>query len=143
MTPTRSYYGVSSDIPLPGLTTFTYFSAAFLALTLVTDFAYMQTTVLMWKDFSSWLLLFGLIAGGIATLLWLISLALKRHRPEWPIVGLNAAVLIIAFLNSLLHAGDGWTSVVPWGIGLSALTCLLMLGSAALRRRATYNRPLR
>ncbi len=127
---------------LPGLATFSYFAAAFFALTLITDFAYIQTEVLMWQDFSSWLLLFGLIAGGLATLLWLITLAVHRHHPVWGVVILNALVLIAAVFNSLIHAGDGWTAVVPWGIGLSALTCLLMLGSAALRRRVLVDRPL-
>ncbi|MDR7124261.1 DUF2231 domain-containing protein [Pseudotabrizicola sp. 4114] len=139
-TPYSRSHGVS-DAPVPGLTTFSYFAAAFFTLTLLTDIAYIQTTVLMWKDFSSWLLFFGLIAAAVATLLWLVDLAVHRHRPMGGIVVLNVAVLICALLNSLLHAGDGWTAIVPWGVGLSALTCLLMLGSAVLRRRATVHRP--
>ncbi len=140
---TRSPHRVSgAGAPLPGLMTLADFAAAFFTLTLLTDFAYVQTTVLMWQDFSSWLLFFGLIAGGLATLLWLITLALRRHRPVWGVVILNALVLMAAFFNSLVHAGDGWTAIVPWGIGLSALTCLLMLGSAVLRRRVLFDRPL-
>ncbi|WP_103336335.1 DUF2231 domain-containing protein [Pseudotabrizicola formosa] len=141
MTPARSPYASAYDLPIPGLTTFTYFAAAFFVLTLVTDIAYLQTTVLMWKDFSSWLLFFGLIAGGIAVLLWLIDLAVHRHRPMAGVVVLNVAILICAVLNSLLHAGDGWTAILPWGVGLSALTCLLMVASALLRRRAVAHRP--
>ena len=141
MTSFPSRHSGVSDMPLPGLTAFRYFAAAFFALTLLTDIAYMQTEVLMWKDFSSWLLFFGLIAAGIATLLWLVNLAVHRHRPMGSIVALNIAVLICAVLNSLLHAGDGWTAIVPWGVGLSALTCLLMLGAAILRRRAIVHRP--
>lgn len=140
---TRSPHRVSgATAPLPGQITTTYFAAAFFALTLLTDFAYVRTMVLMWQDFSSWLLFFGLIAGGLATLLWLIALALRRHRPLWGSVVLNAMVLLAALFNSLIHAGDGWTAIVPWGIGLSALTCLLMLASAVLRRTGLFDRPV-
>lgn len=121
---------------LPGQETLTYFAAAFFTLALLTDWAYVQTTILTWQDFSSWLLFAGLVAGGIAVLLWLIGLALYRQRPVWVIVILNALVLAAAFLNSLVHAGDGWTAIVPWGIGLSLVTCVLMLASAFLRRQA-------
>jgi uncharacterized membrane protein len=35
--------------------------------------------------------------------------------------------LALAFLNNLVHAGDGWTAIVPWGIVLSAATVLAMI----------------
>jgi len=123
---------------VPGQSTLTHFSAAFFTLTLLTDWAYMQSMVLMWRDFSSWLLFVGLMVGGMSVVLWLVGLAVYRVRVSWAVVALNAAVLAAAFLNSLVHAGDGWTSVVPWGIGLSIATFLLMLVSAALRRRLLY-----
>ncbi|MFC3088561.1 DUF2231 domain-containing protein [Tabrizicola soli] len=123
---------------LPGQETLTCFAAAFFTLALLTDWAYVQTMILTWQDFSSWLLFAGLVAGGIAVLLWLIGLALYRQRPVWIIVILNALVLAAAFLNSLVHAGDGWTAIVPWGIGLSLVTCVLMLASAVLRRQAFH-----
>ena len=119
---------------IPGQETFRYFAAAFFALTLLTDWAYTPTMVLMWKDFSSWLLFAGLVVAGIAVLLWLVGLVVYRERPLWGVVFLNALVLVAAFFNSLVHAGDGWTAIVPWGFGLSVLTCLLMLVSATLRR---------
>jgi uncharacterized membrane protein len=129
-----------SDLTLPGQTTLTYFAAAFFTLTLLTDLAYMQTTILMWKDFSSWLLFAGLVAGLLGVLLWLIRLAFYRQRPLWSVIVVNSMVLAAAFLNSLLHAGDGWTYIVPWGIAVSVATCLLMLASAALGRRALINK---
>ncbi len=119
---------------LPGQTTFTYFAAAFFALTLFTDWAYVQTTILMWRDFSSWLLFAGLICGGIAVLLWFIGLFVYRQRPAWLVVLLNALILLAALVNSLVHAGDGWAAIVPYGIGLSLLTCVLMLVSGTMRR---------
>lgn len=108
------------------------FAAAFFTFTLLADAAYVQTVVVMWQDFASWTLLAGLVSGGISVLLWLAGIAVHRHRPHWPVVIVNVSVLVAAFLNSLVHAGDGWTAIVPWGIGLSAATFLLMLVSAAL-----------
>ena len=118
---------------LPGQHTLTHFAAAFFTLTLLTDWAYVQTMVVMWRDFSSWLLFAGLVAGGFGVLLWLIGLLLGRAPMLWAVVALNTVVLAVAFLNSLVHAGDGWTAIMPWGLGLSAATCLLMLASGALR----------
>jgi uncharacterized membrane protein len=123
---------------VPGQEILRSFAAAFFTLTLLTDWAYTQTTILMWKDFSSWLLFAGLVAGGVAVVLWLISLLIYRVRPFWGVILLNALVLATAFINSLVHARDGWTAIVPWGIGLSLLTCLLMIVSATLRRMAFH-----
>lgn len=131
-----AYPASSSWGALPGQETLRSFAAAFFALTLLTDWAYTQTMILMWKDFSAWLLFAGLVAGGFAVLLWLIGLAVYRRRPLWLVVVLNAVVLALAFVNSLVHAGDGWTAIMPWGLGLSLVTCLLMLVSATLRRAA-------
>lgn len=123
---------------LPGQRTLRDFAAAFFTFTLVADVAYARTVILMWQDFASWLLFAGLVAGGLSALLWLGSLAIDRHRPHWPVVILNLLVLVAAFVNSLVHAGDGWTAIVPWGIGLSVVTCLLMLASAVLSRLALW-----
>lgn len=117
---------------LPGQGTMRDFAAAFFTFTLLADTAYVQTVVIMWQDFASWTLLAGLVSGGLSVLLWLASLATHRQRPLWPVVILNVLVLVLAFLNSLVHAGDGWTAIVPWGIGLSVVTCLVMLVSATL-----------
>ncbi|TGN48601.1 hypothetical protein E4L95_18890 [Paracoccus liaowanqingii] len=136
-----SFDGAPLARPFPGAVVLTHFAAAFLALTVVTDTAYLRTTVLMWQDFSSWLLFFGLIAGGIAALFWIIGALTKRARPGWGVLGLYVLALILGFVNSLMHAGDGWTAIMPWGITLSAVTCLVMLGAALLNRRAA-RRPL-
>ena len=42
---------------------------------------------------------------------------MSDQKTQW------AAVL----LDSLVHAGDGWTGVVPYGLILSAATVLVML----------------
>lgn len=133
---TLPYSGPRPWASIPGQETLRTFAAAFFALTLLTDWAYMQTALLMWKDFSAWLLFAGAVAAGIAVLLWTIGLVVYRQEQAWLVVMLNAVVLAVAFVNNLVHAGDGWTSIVPLGIGLSLLTCVLMLVSASLRRVA-------
>ena len=68
-----SPHPIGARRPVPGLSVLTHMSAGLLALPVVTDYAYLQTTVLMWKDFSSWLLFFGLIVAGVGCVLWLIN----------------------------------------------------------------------
>jgi len=117
---------------------FEAFPIAGFSLTLASDIAYWQTENLMWQNFSSWLLACGLAGGVLAGLWWLLGLMLGWWRANWPAAALGLAILIVAFINSLVHAGDGWTAVVPWGLALSGLTVGLMLASALLGRRSRY-----
>jgi uncharacterized membrane protein len=100
-------------------------------LALVTDIIYWRTSNLMWTEFSAWLLLVGIVFGAVAALFGMIdflaSREIRARRPAWPHAIGNVAVLVLAFFNNLVHAADGWTSVVPWGLTLSALTVLVML----------------
>lgn len=100
-------------------------------LTLFTDIAYWRTANLMWQDFSSWLLFAGLVFGALAALAGIVDFFLRRTGlalyPVWPRVVGGIVVLLLAFLNSLVHAGDGWTAVVPWGLTLSVVTVLVMV----------------
>ena len=100
-------------------------------LALLTDIAYWQTGNLMWQHFSAWLLLVGLLIGALAAIAGLIDLLsrrpLRRLGLAWAHGIGNLIVLLLAFVNSLVHAGDGWTAVVPWGLVLSAVTVALML----------------
>ena len=119
------------------------FPIACFTLALLTDLAYWATANLLWQNFSAWLLFAGLAGGGLAVLGWIVRQALSRERVAWPAVIVNLLVLAAAFVNSLVHAGDGWTGVVPWGIALSAVTVLLMLVSAFLGATTIRNRSQR
>lgn len=107
-------------------------------LTLLTDIAFWQTSNLMWQNFSSWLLFAGLVFGGLAVAAGLIDFVARRWDreggPAWFHVIGTLLVLVLAFVNSLVHAGDGWTAVVPYGLVLSAATVILMLITAFTAR---------
>ncbi|MBO0902290.1 DUF2231 domain-containing protein [Jiella sonneratiae] len=120
------------------------FPAVCFTLTLASDIVYWQTANLMWQNFSAWLLFVGEVIGGLALIVGVIELLTRRSvrlaGPGWGYVVLGLIVLVVAFFNSLVHAGDGWTAVVPWGLVLSAITFLLVLVTAAVGRAATGRR---
>ncbi len=99
--------------------------------TLLTDLAYWKTAEMMWADFSAWLLAVGLVFGVLAAILGLIdffgSRLIRRLPAAWVHMVGNAAVLVLAFFNALVHSRDAWTSVVPAGLILSALTVLVLI----------------
>ncbi len=112
------------------------FPAAFFSAALATDLAYLKTAEIMWADFSAWLLFAGLIFGVLAAIVALINffthpLARRLHL-AWLHMAVSLLVLVFAFANSFIHSRDAWTSVVPTGVILSAVTVLLMLFAAWL-----------
>ncbi len=111
-------------------------------VTLLTDIAYWRTSHLMWQHFSEWLLLAGLVFGALAALAGAVDFLSRREiraqRPAWPHAIGNVVVMILALVNSFVHAADGWTGVVPWGLILSAATVLLMLVTGWLGGSLVY-----
>jgi len=99
--------------------------------TLVTDLTYWGTAEIMWADFSAWLLFAGLVMGVLAVIAGLIdflgSRSVRALAPAWLHMAGNVIVLVLAFSNALVHSRDAWTSVVPAGLVLSALTVLVLL----------------
>lgn len=102
-------------------------------LTLLADIAYWRTSNLMWQHFAEWLLFVGLVFGALAALVGAVDFFARREirasGPGWPHAIGSVVVLLLAFFNSLVHARDGWTGVVPYGLILSAATVLLMMVS--------------
>jgi uncharacterized membrane protein len=111
---------------------------------LVTDGAYAVSANVMWADFSTWLLAAGFGLGVVAAIVGLVGMiSHRRLRPRRPIAALaigGLIVLAVGLLNNLVHSRDAWTSVMPQGLALSAVTVVLIiltawLDAASLRRR--------
>ncbi len=118
------------------------FPIAFFTLALIMDVAYWQTSNLTWKHFAEWLLLAGLVGGGLAMVAGAVDLFSRREirskAQAWPHAIGNMIVLLLAFINSLVHARDGWTGVVPTGLALSVATVALMLVTGWLGAALVY-----
>jgi uncharacterized membrane protein len=121
------------------------FPIAFFSGALATDIAYAQTADMMWADFSTWLLAAGIFMGVLAAIAGLVNVMANRRvraqRQVWPLVIGSLLVLILAFFDNLVHSRDAWTSIVPTGLALSAVTVIVMLvtawlGSATVNRRS-------
>lgn len=102
------------------------FSAAF-----VTDIIYMNTAVMMWANFSVWLITAGLVMGVAAAVVGIAEALLSRHktklRPGWFHSIGNALVLALSVWNAFVHSRDAWTSVVPTGVILSGIVTVIVI----------------
>ncbi|MCO5730022.1 DUF2231 domain-containing protein [Rhizobium sp. SSA_523] len=128
MTPDQPRQIRAPAYPLSAL--FAPFTFVCFTLALATDILYWRSEMLMWQNFSSWLLLTGEVFGGLAILFGIIDFmrpSTRPWRPSFAAAGVFVCVLILAFVNSLVHAGDGWTAVVPMGLTISAATFVLLL----------------
>jgi uncharacterized membrane protein len=118
------------------------FPIACLTCALLTDVAYADTANMMWADFSAWLLAVGLGVGVLAAIVGLIGLLTHWRLRAGRVSGLYAMgsviVLVLAGLNNLVHSRDAWTSVVPVGVALSAVTVLVMVVTFWMARRLAY-----
>jgi uncharacterized membrane protein len=118
------------------------FAIACLVGTLLTDIAYWSTANVMWARFSTWLISAGVILAGLTAIAGIIDIfsdrVIRTRASIWPYVIGNLVILILAILNMLIHTRDAWTSVVPWGLALSALTVLAILITGWLRWSMFY-----
>lgn len=109
---------------------------------LLTDIVYSQSTNIMWANFSVWLITAGLAMGGLAALAGMIDYsgdgAVRRARPATPHMLVNILVLALELVNAFVHSRDGWTSVVPTGLVLSAISVLLLAIGAWLGGSLVY-----
>jgi uncharacterized membrane protein len=97
-----------------------------------TDYMYYTTALWQWANFSAWLITAGLIVTLVAAILLLIDFATGRARrlnTRSFVVVTTAALL--SLINAFVHSRDAWTSVVPQGILLSAVSTILLLTAGA------------
>jgi uncharacterized membrane protein len=99
---------------------------------LFSDIAYAASYEAQWKNFSSWLIVGGLVFGGL-TLLWaLVGLFRSDQRAAWPTLYfvLLLATWILGFINALVHAKDAWATM-PEGLILTAVVAALVMAATA------------
>jgi uncharacterized membrane protein len=98
---------------------------------LLTDLTYWRTAEMMWADFSVWLITVGLIMGFLTAIAGLVdflfSRAIRAQRLAWVHMLGNLFVMLLSLFNVLVHGRDGWTSVVPTGLILSAAVVFVLL----------------
>ena len=99
--------------------------------TLLTDLAYWATANMQWAVISSWLLTVGLVVALFAVIAGFIDflgdVRIRNLRGVWVHAIGNAVALILSIINAFIHSRDGYTSVVPTGLVLSALVVLILL----------------
>jgi uncharacterized membrane protein len=101
---------------------------------LVTDIAYWQSANMQWANFSAWLLAGGLVIALFAAIVAIIDfIADARVRAlgfahEYAYG--NVLAWLVAIINSFVHSRDAYTSVVPTGLILSAITVLILLATS-------------
>lgn len=112
----------------------------------ITDVIYTRNADMMWTNFSAWLLAIGLFTAGLATLAgvidWYRHRGVYRNRLGWPLLLGNIIVLVLALFDNFIHTRDAWTSVVPTGLLLSALTALSILITATFAATRPTQYPL-
>lgn len=111
------------------------FPVAYFCLAFITDIAYSRSYNLQWQYFSIWLIVAGLVMGGLAIVLggveWLVRRRSAGRGSGWHIL-LTITAWLLALLNAFVHSRDGWTAVVPEGLILSGIVALLILFAAGL-----------
>jgi uncharacterized membrane protein len=96
---------------------------------LLSNWAYAASYQVQWTNFASWLIAGGLVLTGVA-LLWAVidifrARATRARRGAVYLLLLTSTV-VVAFINSLVHAKDGWAAM-PAGLWLSLVVVLLGL----------------
>lgn len=109
------------------------FPVALYPAALLSDITYLNTAVIQWTNFSSWLIAGADVSAGLVLAWALVSQFLGRTRQRgWAYVIVVALMFIAGVLNAFQHARDGWHSVGTFGLVLSILCTILAFVAAFL-----------
>tara|TARA_R100000365_G_C2740056_1_gene68792 strand:- start:335 stop:763 length:429 start_codon:yes stop_codon:yes gene_type:complete len=109
------------------------FPVALYPAALLSDITYLNTAVIQWTNFSSWLIAGADVFAGLVLAWALVSQFLGRTRQRgWAYVIVVALMFIAGVLNAFQHARDGWHSVGTFGLVLSILCTILAFVAAFL-----------
>jgi uncharacterized membrane protein len=149
--PTRNVdsFGPTGDVRVRTLLhrSFIGTGGVLLIAALGTDYVYYTTALWQWANFSAWLITAGLMVIGVAVLILLIDFATGRaDRLNPGSFILFTAAALLSLVNAFVHSRDAWSSVVPQGILLSALSTILLIiagarGWSLAKRRTSEDRP--
>jgi uncharacterized membrane protein len=100
---------------------------------LLSDIVYAASYEVQWTNFASWLIVGGLVFGGLALLWALIGPFRAEQRRRRPAIYLLLllATWVLGFINALVHAKDAWASM-PEGLVLSAIVAALAMAATGL-----------
>ncbi|UVI39535.1 DUF2231 domain-containing protein [Qipengyuania spongiae] len=110
------------------------FPVALFPAALLSDIAYLNTAVIQWSNFSSWLLFGANVFTGVVAAWAIIATATGRGRGTraWFYPGILVVLFVIGVLDSFQHSRDGWHSVGTFGLVLSILCTVLAFAAAFL-----------
>lgn len=106
---------------------------------LFSDMAYSSTFEVQWKNFASWLLVGGLVFGGLAWLWSLVDLirVTPRTGRQFIYFALLLVLWVLGFINALVHAGDAWASM-PTGLIIAWIVAALAVAATWLGFSRAY-----
>ena len=109
------------------------FPVALYPAALLSDITYLNTAVIQWTNFSSWLIAGADVFAGLVLAWALVSQFLGRARQRGLAYVIVVALMFVAgVLNAFQHARDGWHSVGTFGLVLSILCTILAFVAAFL-----------
>lgn len=123
------------------------FPIALFSAGLASDITYLNTAVIQWSNFSSWLIAGAELFGGLV-LIWAIvdfvRLRATPYRGRLLVYLILVAVMWIAgLINAFNHSRDAWSSVGTLGLVLSIVTTILALIVGWIGYSATVIREVR
>ncbi|MBX9843346.1 MAG: hypothetical protein K2Z80_16210 [Xanthobacteraceae bacterium] len=106
---------------------------------LLSDIAYAASYEVQWKNFSSWLIVGGLVYGGFALLCALIEMLRPDQRGRRAVLyfTLLLAAWVLGMINAFVHAKDAWATM-PEGLVLSAIVVALAIAAMGIGLSAVH-----
>ena len=98
---------------------------------LITDWTYANSYHIQWSNFSSWLIVGGMVLCGIVLVLSIVDLV--RHRAGRSVLYFLVvlATFVLGFINALVHGQDAW-AIMPEAPILSLIVFVLAAVAAWL-----------
>lgn len=146
--PVRRHDAVSAGIMHPLHAVIGAFPLAYFLAALISDYEYTTEGNIFWSGMASWMIFGGLVFAGISIVLGLIDWFVRRrsggnYGMAWHALATFAA-FVLGVIDAMVHSRDGWTSVVPTGITLTAIVFILLLvGSFVPAIESTRQREIR